>query len=351
MVQFENLTWQHTGAAPGEEALPILGSVANAAGNTFAGMAAEAAVERATAAGALLARGAAVLRSGLGKLVIGTIVNIIWDAIGSLLEKTNEREEAQDDAARRVGDAAEAMFRMIEARTRAEVCRLLLEEQEAYAALETIDDPLSLNDLTAAFRKARVPDLDLGTDLSLYRELMVRWRLQYAATPDKPRREPVGNAQSWYRAPARVAEADNKYRTSSTPAHQEALGESITKPDLYVDQCQLEWSRYGLDPDPAIASLRAAMKRPTHGRDGLGVPDWHWVFTRADDNDLLERRIWQQHNGSLVKRLGTDIGDRQLQVRVDLRGGCDGEPVYVKRFRFEILSSMRPTGADWDYAP
>lgn len=136
---------------------------------------------------------------------------------------------------------------------------------------------------------------------------MVRWRLQYAATPDKPRREPVGNAQSWYEAPERVAEAAAKSRTPATPEQEEAFGESITKPDLYVDQCQLKWARYGLDPEPAIASLRAAMKGATRGQDELRVPNWRWVFTRADDDDLLERRIWQEHNGALVKRLGTDV--------------------------------------------
>ena len=293
--------------------------------------------------------------SGTGAFIVGIVAGYVWDALVGLLSESSKEEVAADEAVQRAGAYAAQATAAI----------------ESQAAMTTADwrgDYQSLRDLIgdstdvevvrklATWAEATATKIprQSESDMALLRQLLERWALQHAGDEEDPGAAEGTNRASWRKVTKALDDQVTASGKTATGYARDRKGQ-ITKRDLYVDQCRLEWSQYGLEPMPAIASLQKAVATTGHLHQvggatvkcrELDVAAWKHEYSAAANPKLWEERVWRERTEP--NRLGPGVDQRRLTVKVKLEEE-DGV-IYVVDYRYELEAMGRPWDA-WSRSP
>ncbi len=293
--------------------------------------------------------------SGTGAFIIGIVAGYVWDALVGLLSESSKEELAADEAVQRAGKYAAQATAAIEG----QAAMTTAEWRADYESLrDMIGDSADLAVVRglAAWAEAVAGKIPRQTedDMALLRQLLERWALQHAGNEEDPGAPEGTNRAAWQRV-TKELDDDKAAPRKSTTGYTRDDKAQITKPDLYVDQCRLEWSQYGLDPMPAVASLQKAVATTGHIHQvggttvkcrELDVGAWKHQYDAAANPKLWEERVWRERTEP--NRLGPGVDQRRLTVKVDLEEE-DGV-IYVTDFHYELEAMGRPWDA-WSRSP
>ncbi len=293
--------------------------------------------------------------SGTGAFIVGIVAGYVWDALVGLLSESSKEELAADEAVQRAGKYAAQATAAIEGQAATTTAEWRGDYQSLRALIGDSTDLAVVRGLAtwAEATAGKIPRQS-EDDIALLRQLLERWALQHAGNEEDPGAAEGTNRASW----RKVTEGldDEVKRTGKTKTgYARDEDNQITKPDLYVDQCRLEWSQYGLDPMPAIATLQKAVATTGHIHQvggatvkcrELDVQAWKHRYIAAANPKLWEQRVWRER--SEPNRLGPGIDQRRLSVKVDLEEE-DGV-IYVAEYHYELEAMGRPWDA-WSTSP
>lgn len=195
------------------------------------------------------------LLSGLGGYLVGKLAGLVWDVVGVMIGMKDDTEDkAADRAVRATGLAANKALLAFEVEARKAHAEWEAKHASLGKAIKAASHPAELEALIEAIEAAHtdLPQAPDSAELGLW--LLEQWTLQHAGDEEEPSERT--NAESWNAA---ASSLDQRHRrTPSQGRWRRNEDGEITIPDLFIDQCRLELSLFGLDPDPLISAIQAA---------------------------------------------------------------------------------------------
>jgi len=293
------------------------------------------------------------LATGAAGFVVGLAAGVVFNLLANLVFGPSRaaRERLTHEATKRGAELAATVSDRVATQFQAQVAEWVA-RQEALRAWIRGGAPRGALAVLDTWMERQLATLDPpeANERSLYWDLLERWVLEHAGRPDRAHRDT--NDASWQDA-AEHLEGEQNRRASPHGVGQhgfEMTEGGLRKPDLYRDQCRREWHNAGLDPEPAVQSLEALMKRinAVARRPGrsvglicsapqvcMNVRDWRHTFDAARDDDRWQRFL-SEELPTVGQRYPLGGRHRPLACDVGVVFAPDNGSVYITAFEYTI---------------
>lgn len=298
------------------------------------------------------------LSKGVGGFVTSIFVGIAFDLIRGALSRSSDDEKAAASATEKTSVIQLAIQAHLAAAQKASDEKWAQRASEFGADIDSEIEVATLDALTDSLRASAAGLIaPSSADLSIGFALLEQWTLQHAGDEEGPSSVDT-NKESWHLAATDLDRNVGDGKVYPAQHGYKRKDGNILKPTLFEDQCKLAWSRLGLDPQPALGSLKAAFAAKVKDRgpssSERAIPeldDWSYDYIEPSSLALWNERVAPRanHQTKLIAPKAMDPNGWTTRVATHLAEE-DGT-FFVDEYHYELINSLGQSVYKWNESP